>query len=128
MPRGAAAVPGVEGSGGGPGAARRIGGARAIAVADAVDELTTAGAMLADPQIKTGVDLDGTLWGPVVRKGLDWPFLLISGLDDGRNIDPTWASFWAHLRGWRRELRLRGAEHLAFSDAATLYPQAARVL
>jgi predicted dienelactone hydrolase len=89
---------------------------------------TAAGAMLADPQIKAGIDLDGTIWGPVARKGLDRPFMLISSQDNGRNVDPTWASFWAHLRGWRLDLRLKGAEHLAFSDAATLYPQAAHVL
>lgn len=89
---------------------------------------TAAGAMLADPQIKAGIDLDGTIWGPAARKGLDRPFMLISAQDNGRNVDRTWASFWAHLRGWHLELRLKGAEHLAFSDAAALYPQAARVL
>jgi len=89
---------------------------------------TTDGAMLADPQIKAGIDLDGTIYGPVARKGLDRPFLLISSQDNGRDVDPTWASFWSHLRGWRLDLRLEGTEHLAFSDAVTLSPQAAAVL
>jgi hypothetical protein len=82
-----------------------------------------AGAMLDDLRIKAGADLDGTIYGPVVTKGLNRPFLLISAQDNGRNVDSTWASFWAHLRGWRLDLRLKGAEHLAFSDIATLYPQ-----
>jgi predicted dienelactone hydrolase len=88
----------------------------------------TAGAMLADPQIKAGADLDGTIYGPVAAKGLNRPFLLVSSQDNGRNVDPTWASLWSHLRGWRLDLRLAGAEHLSFSDAVTLYHQAAAVL
>ena len=89
---------------------------------------TTAGAMLADPRIKAGIDLDGTIYGPVAAQGLSRPFLLISSQDNGRDVDRTWASFWARLRGWRLDLRLHGAEHLAFSDAVTLYAQAAAVL
>jgi predicted dienelactone hydrolase len=89
---------------------------------------TAANAMLVDGRIKAGIDLDGTIWGPAASKGLDRPFLLISAQDNGRSIDPTWASFWAHLRGWRLDLRLTGAEHLSFTDAVTLYPQAAPVL
>lgn len=83
---------------------------------------TTAGAMLADPRIKAGADLDGTIYGPVAARGLDRPFLLVSSQDNGRDVDPTWASLWSHLRGWRLDLRLAGAEHLSFSDAVTLYP------
>jgi hypothetical protein len=89
---------------------------------------TAAGAMLADPRIKAGADLDGTIYGPVAAQGLDRPFLLVSSQDNGRDVDPTWASLWSHLRGWRLDLRLAGAEHLSFSDAVTLYHQAAPVL
>jgi pimeloyl-ACP methyl ester carboxylesterase len=89
---------------------------------------TAANAMLIDPRIKAGIDLDGTIWGPAAAKGLDRPFLLMSAQDNGRNVDPTWASFWARLRGWRLDLRLAGAEHLSFTDAVTLYHQAAPVL
>jgi Platelet-activating factor acetylhydrolase, isoform II len=89
---------------------------------------TTANAMLADPRIKVGIDLDGTIWGPVAGQGLSRPFLLMSAQDNGRDVDPTWARFWSHLRGWRLDLRLTGAEHLSFTDAVTLYQQAAPVL
>lgn len=74
------------------------------------------------------VDLDGTVWVPVASTGLDRPFMFISSQDNGRNVDPTWASLWAHLRGWRLDLRLAGAEQLTFSDGAALYPQAAGAL
>jgi|CZLB01.1.fsa_nt_gi predicted dienelactone hydrolase len=88
----------------------------------------TASAMHDDPRIKAGIDLDGTVYGPVAATGLDRPFMFISAQDNGRNVDPTWASLWAHLRGWRLDLRLAGAEHLTFSDGAVLYPQAAHAL
>ena len=54
--------------------------------------------------------------------------MLVSSQDNGRNVDPTWAELWKNLRGWRVDLRLAGAEHLAFSDGAVLYPQAASAL
>jgi predicted dienelactone hydrolase len=88
----------------------------------------TANAMHDDPRIAAGVDLDGTVWGPVAATGLDRPFMLVSSQDNGRNVDPTWQQLWQHLRGWRLDLRLTGAEHLTFSDAAVLYPQASAVL
>ena len=88
----------------------------------------TANAMHDDPRIKAGIDLDGTVWGPVAATGLDRPFMLMSSQDNGRNVDPTWKELWKTLRGWRLDLRLAGAEHLAFSDGAVLYPQAMPVL
>ncbi|HEX6523027.1 MAG TPA: lipase [Streptosporangiaceae bacterium] len=88
----------------------------------------TANAMHDDPRIAAGIDLDGTVWGPVAATGLDRPFMFLSSQDNGRTVDPTWRQLWQHLRGWHLDLRLAGAEHLAFSDAAVLYPQAAPAL
>src|SRR6476661_3123614 len=51
---------------------------------------TAAAAMLEDQRITAGVDLDGTLVGPVVDAGLDRPFLLVSSHDGGRDNDETW--------------------------------------
>ena len=89
---------------------------------------TAANAMLQDPGIRAGIDLDGTIWGPAARAGLDRPFMLVSSQDNGRSVNPTWASFWAHLRGWRLDLRLSGSQHLSFADAEALYPEAAQAL
>jgi dienelactone hydrolase len=89
---------------------------------------TAAGAMHDDPRITAGIVMDGTLRGPVVADGLDQPLLLMGTPAHGRNTDPTWASTWAALRGWRRELRLTGSRHLSYTDAVMLYPQAAPVL
>jgi len=87
-----------------------------------------AAAMLEDQRITAGVNLDGTLVGPVVNAGLDRPFLLVANGSQGRDVDETWAKFWANLRGWRLNLQLTDSAHNSFSDLQALVPQAAGVL
>src|SRR4051794_21551474 len=89
---------------------------------------TAAEAMFEDRRIKAGVNLDGGLFGPVVAAGLARPFMLVGNQEHGRDNDPTWAQFWANLRGWRLNLRLTGASHNSFTDIQALLPQAAGVL
>jgi dienelactone hydrolase len=92
---------------------------------------TTANTMLADPRIKAGVDLDGTLaydmqkgpLGPAALHGLDRPFMLF-GSDGSQRTDPSntdtfdlsWATFWHQQQGWKVNLQLPGTNHLGFSD------------
>jgi predicted dienelactone hydrolase len=87
-----------------------------------------AAAMLQDPRIKVGVNLDGTLFGPVVNAGLNRPFMLIASQDHGRNDDQTWDTFWTNLHGWRLDLQLTGSGHDSFTDFQVMVPQAAGVL
>lgn len=75
--------------------------------------------MYVDHRIRAGVNLDGTLLGEVVERGLDGPFLQIASDED----DPSWAAFREHRRGWKRDLRLKGARHYSFSDLQALAPQ-----
>jgi predicted dienelactone hydrolase len=89
---------------------------------------TAAQAMFEDRRIDVGVNLDGTLFGPVVAAGLDRPFLLVGAQEHTRSTDPTWAQLWANLRGWRLNLRLTGSGHNSFSDLQVLLPQTAEVL
>jgi dienelactone hydrolase len=89
---------------------------------------TAAATMLDDPRIKAGIDMDGTIYGPVATAGLNRPFLLLSSQNHGRDNDPTWASFWANLTGWKLDLRLQGSAHAFFTDAEILYPQVAPLL
>jgi dienelactone hydrolase len=89
---------------------------------------TAAEAMFEDRRIKAGVNLDGGLIGPVVAAGLARPFMLVGNQEHGRDNDPSWAQFWANLRGWRLNLRLAGAAHNSFTDYQALLPQAAGVL
>jgi hypothetical protein len=89
---------------------------------------TAAEAMLEDRRIKAGVNLDGTLFGPVVAAGLDRPFMLVGAQEHGRDDDASWAQFWANLRGWRLNLRLAGSAHNSFTDIQILLPQIAGAL
>jgi hypothetical protein len=99
---------------------------------------TTANTMYADPRIKAGVDMDGTLeytvapdgteLSEVALHGLNRPFLLMGS--SGRyasNIhgEPSWASFWQHQRGWKADVTLDDSEHASFTDAKALLPQLA---
>lgn len=81
--------------------------------------------MYEDPRVIAGIDMDGTLSGQVVSSGLDRPFLLLGSTPPpGAGDDDTWAAFWSHLRGPRRQLELVGSGHLSFTDYQVLLPQA----
>jgi dienelactone hydrolase len=84
---------------------------------------TAAELMRVDRRVDAGVDLDGTMVGPVVRTGLRKPFLIVSGQESSRKAVPGWAAFWKHSTGWKRELRLEGSEHLSFMDTQAMLPQ-----
>lgn len=89
---------------------------------------TAAGAMARDRRILAGADLDGSVNGTVRNTGLDRPFLLMSNATHGRHNDPSWATFWSHLRGWRLELRLRDSAHQTYTDMSPLGQQLERAL
>ncbi|KAK8062834.1 platelet-activating factor acetylhydrolase- isoform II domain-containing protein [Apiospora hydei] len=76
---------------------------------------TAATAMLSDPRILGGVDLDGRFFNPVLETGLDRPFLLL-GRQDHSAQDPTWAALYEKLRGARVEMSVAGTVHSSFTD------------
>ncbi|MEU4403006.1 lipase [Streptosporangium sp. NPDC023963] len=84
---------------------------------------TAAATMHADSRVRAGVNLDGAMFGPVLREGLDRPFMQVGSSEHGRGDDPSWAALWARLRGWRLELRLDGAGHTSFTDLQVLLRQ-----
>ncbi|BEL04155.1 hypothetical protein Q0Z83_023460 [Actinoplanes sichuanensis] len=86
---------------------------------------TAAAVMHDDRRLKAGVNLDGTLVGARAVGGSDRPFLLVSSDHGVGAEDPTWDTFWTGQRGWKRELRMKGAVHGSFNDGVVLYPQAA---
>ena len=81
---------------------------------------TAAAAMLADPRITAGADMDGTFYGPVVSQGLDRPFMLMGSALHDRTDDDTWAQLWSQLRGWRLNLKLAESGHYNYSDIGVL--------
>jgi dienelactone hydrolase len=84
---------------------------------------TTDEAMHALPQIRAGVDLDGSLYGRSLNEPLDRPFLLLARDHHSTDTDPSWRKGWEMLHGYRRELRLIGSGHGDFTDLAGLIQQ-----
>ncbi|KAL2069369.1 hypothetical protein VTL71DRAFT_15707 [Oculimacula yallundae] len=81
---------------------------------------TAAQAMLKDKRIVGGINLDGTFFSTVVQKGLKKPFLIFS--HEGKNLttDASWGATWSVLRGWKRQLELKGGAHGTFTDFPAL--------
>ena len=77
-------------------------------------------AMHALPQIRAGVNLDGSLYGNSLWRPLDRPFLFLARDRHSTASDPSWKQGWAMLRAWRREIHLIGSGHGDFTDLAAL--------
>jgi len=101
----------------------------------------TIAAMLADPRIRAGIDLDGATAAPIPDQGLARPFLFLgkqSSYTPGsrgavttlrdwkllRGAVSTWERDWELLTGWKRWLVVAGAVHASFTDLALLADQA----
>ncbi|KAJ5103111.1 PAF acetylhydrolase family protein [Penicillium argentinense] len=77
---------------------------------------TAAQTLLLDNRFAGAINLDGTLWGSVVKKGLDKPFMLFGHTNKTQATDPSWKALWPRLKGWKIELELAQSEHYTFSD------------
>ena len=82
---------------------------------------TAAETMRLDPRVDVGVNLDGSMLGPVLETGLERPFLLMGGAGEE---DETWRTFFSRSPAgeW---LVIDGAAHMAFSDVPVLCRAAA---
>lgn len=86
-----------------------IGGASAVA------------AMLKDPRIRGGIDMDGTTYARIPKRGLSRPFMFMGSAGHapgGR--DNSWDRDWRLLTGWKRWVVLPGADHQSFTDVPLL--------
>src|SRR5580693_1072915 len=97
-------------------------------------------AMLADPRIRAGIDMDGSTVAPIPDGGLSRPFLFlgkqsnytpgsgaVTTLRDWKLLKgavTTWERDWELLTGWKRWLVVTGAVHASFTDLALLADQA----
>ncbi|MFK0247803.1 alpha/beta hydrolase family protein [Amycolatopsis azurea] len=92
---------------------------------------TTADTMIADSRVKAGINLDGSMdprYGHAADVGVRRPFLLMGGGTSGgrpRNhlYNEDWAGFWTASTGWKRDVYLRDAEHMSFTDTQVMLPQ-----
>ena len=83
----------------------------------------TASAMRSLPQIRAGVDLDGSLYGSALTTPVSRPFLFVARDGHSNETDTSWARAWAQLRGYRRQIHLIGAGHGDFNDTASFLHQ-----
>ncbi|HEX6340994.1 alpha/beta hydrolase [Umezawaea sp.] len=88
---------------------------------------STITALLADPRLRAGIDVDGTTQTAIPDSGLPRPFLFL-----GREAQYTpgtggaaasWERDWQHLTGWKRWLVVTGAVHASFTDVGLLAEQ-----
>ncbi|KAF2035385.1 PAF acetylhydrolase family protein [Setomelanomma holmii] len=77
---------------------------------------TAAAAMLRIPSALVALNLDGTMFGPVLETGLDRHFMLIGHENKTQETDPSWKAIWPKLTGWKKEFEVKGAAHYSFSD------------
>ncbi|KAJ9616869.1 hypothetical protein H2200_000589 [Cladophialophora chaetospira] len=78
---------------------------------------TAAMAMFEDNRIVSGINLDGGLYGPVIKQGLTNPFLLFSHKDN--STTETWPDIWPHLN-WKSEIEIVNSTHTTFTDIPLL--------
>ncbi|MCP2365694.1 putative dienelactone hydrolase [Nonomuraea thailandensis] len=90
-------------------AGQSIGGASALA------------AMVQDPRIRAGINMDGTTYARIPKSGFARPFLFVGApphVPGGR--DPSWERDWKLLTGWKRWIVVTGADHQSFTDSPLL--------
>ena len=79
--------------------------------------------MLNDTRVAGGLDFDGALWGDVIDKGLDRPFMLMTTEGQTRasqnqpnNPDASWYAIWHELTGPKFDFVLSNSLHYTYSD------------
>ncbi|MEU6619869.1 alpha/beta hydrolase [Streptomyces litmocidini] len=85
---------------------------------------SAASAMVADPRIDAGINMDGAFWEDLPAEGLRGrPFLML-GTHDGMHLpggqDASWDRTWTALDGWKRWITVAGSEHFTFSDGPVI--------
>ncbi|RVX46699.1 platelet-activating factor acetylhydrolase isoform II [Nonomuraea polychroma] len=106
---------------------RLIDPARIAMAGHSVGGASSVAALLKDPRIKAGMNVDGLAVVPVPASGLGKPFLFLGAQatrTPGGQEAASWETAWQHLTGWKRWLVVAGAEHASFTDTGLLGEQA----
>ena len=106
-----------------PGSSKGLNAQKVAMFGHSLGGAATAAAMLNDSRIAGGLAMDGALYGPVVQKGLDRPFMLMAHTNHTRvnestasDPDTSWFDIWPNLRGWKLDIILANSQHYTFSD------------
>jgi dienelactone hydrolase len=78
-------------------------------------------AMLHDPRIDAGIDMDGETRNSVPNSGLSRPFMFLGSQDHTPGgPDASWDNDFRLMTGWKRWLVVAGTVHNSFTDLALL--------
>ncbi|MFD8984605.1 alpha/beta hydrolase family protein [Streptomyces sp. NPDC059564] len=82
-------------------------------------------AMAADPRIRAGIDMDGTLPEPYPAAGIGGrPFMLLGSAASVPGDTPgNWSGPWPHFDGWKRWITLDGTDHFGPTDFPAIRDQ-----
>ncbi|MFB6840976.1 alpha/beta hydrolase family protein [Streptomyces sp. NPDC056361] len=85
---------------------------------------SAATAMVADPRVDAGVNMDGAFWEELPAEGLRGrPFMMLGTHDETHlpgGTDTSWDRTWTALDGWKRWITVAGSEHFTFSDGPVI--------
>lgn len=81
---------------------------------------TAANVLVADPRAIGGLNMDGSLFGPITTEGCSQPFLEFDEATHTHFTDPSLNVTWSLLQGWHEELGFNGTKHSTFGDLAFL--------
>ncbi|HZE40862.1 MAG TPA: hypothetical protein VE172_18845 [Stackebrandtia sp.] len=73
-----------------------------------------------DKRVKAAMNIDGTIDALPTTESRK-PFMLLGHLID--HDDKTWTEAWKHSAGWKRWVRMKGTEHVSFTDIGLLLDQ-----
>ncbi|WP_250291086.1 alpha/beta hydrolase family protein [Streptomyces atroolivaceus] len=102
--------------------ARMIDRRRVAAVGHSIGGSGAASAMLADPRVDAGVNMDGTFFEQIPRSGLgERPFMMLgTTFHSPGGEDESWDQGWQRLDGWKRWIGVEGSGHSSFTDVPVL--------
>lgn len=103
-----------------PGGAGSVSTKQLFAAGHSLGGAAAASVMANDTRFKSGVNLDGTFFGPVIQQGLTKPFLMMA--HEGKNLstDASWAKLWPHLHSLKVLAGVNRTVHASFTDLPLL--------
>ncbi|MEW1844408.1 alpha/beta hydrolase [Nonomuraea angiospora] len=102
--------------------AGRIDRSRIAMVGQSIGGAGAMAAMVKDPRVRAGIDMDGTTYARIPKGGFSRPFMFIGSPQHvpGGGGDNSWERDWKLLTGWKRWIVLTGADHQSFTDIPLL--------
>ena len=89
---------------------------KVVVVGHSLGGAAAASALVDIQSLRGGVNLDGTMFGPVLETGFEQPFMLMGHENKTQETDPSWKAIWPRLTGWKKEFEVKSMAHYSFSD------------